>query len=389
MPISRRSLLAASAALPFAGRAFAQDGPVRIGVVAPFSGPFASYGKQFKEALDVSVALYGDSAGGKKFEFVMRDHEGPNAQAVRAVAQELIVKDKVQYISGFVYTPDALALAPLITEARVPCVIFNAATSGITEKSDFFVRTSFTLSQVTIPAAKYALERGFRKMVAAVSDYGPGIDGEGAFRKAFEAGSGQLLESIRMPLKTTDYGPFAQRIKQLAPEGLYVFLPVGPPSFSFVKAFVDNGLAAAGIRFLGTGETQETDLQAYGDAALGLETSYHYSAAHPSPANKVFVDQLAKLHPQSVASFASVGAFDGLYAIRKMIEATGGAADGAKAVDAVRGLAWESPRGPVKLDAKSRDIIQNVYIRVVEKGADGKLVNREIKTYETQTPSPS
>ena len=388
MLFTRRNLLAASATLPFVRAAFAADEAVRIGVVAPFSGAFSSYGKQFKEALDVSVALHGDTVAGRKLEFVLRDHEGPNAQAARAVAQELIVKDKVQYLSGFVYTPDALSLAPLLTESKVPCVIFNAATSGITEKSDFYVRTSFTLAQVTVPAAKYALERGFKRVATIVTDYGPGIDGETAFKKAFEGGGGTVPESIRMPLKTTDYGPFAQRIKQLAPEAIYVFLPVGPPSFSFVKAFVDNGLVAAGIKFLGTGETQETDLQAYGDAALGLETSYHYSAAHPSPANKVFTDQLAKLYPASVASFASVGAFDGLYAIRKMIEATNGQPDGAKAVDAVRGLAWESPRGPVKLDPKSRDIIQNVYIRKVEKGADGKLVNAEFKTYEAVAPSP-
>jgi branched-chain amino acid transport system substrate-binding protein len=374
-------LLALAATI--AGGAVHAQQVVKVGIVGPFSGPFASsFGTPFRQGVEAYVAQNGDKAGATRVEFVYRDLEAPNPERAKALAQELIVKEKVQYLGGFVFTPNALAVAPLIQSAKVPTVIFNASTSMILSKSDYFVRTSNTLPQVTVPVAKYALDMKVKRVVTAVSDYGPGVDAENAFRQTFQDGGGEIVESIRMPLNATDFGPFLQKVRGLKPDALFAFLPFGPPTVGFVKAFDDNGLKAAGVRFLGTSETQESDLQALGDAALKLETGYYYSAVHNSPQNKAFVETLAKV--KATPNPATVAAFDGTHVLYKMIEATGGTANGAKAIEAVKGLTWESPRGPMKIDAQTRDVVQNVYMRVVEKQADGRFVNRETKTYAAQ-----
>jgi branched-chain amino acid transport system substrate-binding protein len=237
---------------------------------------------------------------------------------------------------------------------------------------------------VTVPVAKYALEQGVKRVVTAVSDYGPGLDSEAAFKATFEAGGGQVLESIRMPINATDFGPFMQKVRSLKPDVLFGFLPAGPPTFGFVKAFNDNGLKSAGIKLFGTAEAWETELPSLGDAALGLVTGYHYSAAHDSPENKAYIASLAKVHPKAIPNPASVAAFDGARVIYKMIEATSGKPDPEKAMTAAKGFSFASPRGPVKIDPTTRDIVQNVYMRTVEKGPSGQLINREFKTYEAQ-----
>lgn len=358
---------------------------VKVGVIGPFSGPFAgAFGTPFKQGVEAYVALHGKAAGGHDIEFVWRDLPGPDPQKARGLAQDLIAKDKVQYLAGVVFTPNALAIAPLAQSAKVPMVIFNASTSVVVSKSDYFVRTSNTLPQVTVPVARYALDQGVKTVITVVSDYGPGIDAEKAFTQTFEQGGGQIVEKIRMPLSTTDFGPFLQKIRVSKPDALFTFLPFGPPTYGFVKAYNDNGLKEAGVKFLGTAETQESDLQALGDSAIGLETAYFYSAAHESAENRQFIEALGKVAPSAVPNPATVSAFDGTHVIYKMVEATQGKADGKAAVDAVKGMAWQSPRGPVSLDAKTRDIIQNVYMRRVERAADGKLVNREFQTFEAQ-----
>jgi len=375
----------AATALMFSASAWSA-GVVKVGVIGPFSGPFAgAFGTPFRQGVESYVATHGDKAGDTKIEFIYRDLAGPDPQKAKSLAQDLVVKDKVQYLAGVVFTPNAMAMAPLVQSAKVPLVIFNASTSVVVSKSDYFVRTSNTLPQVTVPVAKYALEHNVKSVVTIVSDYGPGIDAEKAFATTFQAGGGKVLESIRMPLSTSDFGPFLQKIRAVKPDALFTFLPFGPPTYAFVKAYNENGLKQDGVRFLGTSETQESDLQALGDSAIGLETAYFYSGAHDSAENKKFVAALAKLDPAAVANPATVSAYDGTHVIYKMVEATGGKADGAKAVAAVKGLAWESPRGPVRIDAETRDIIQNVYMRKVERDpASGKLVNREFKTYEAQ-----
>jgi len=358
---------------------------VKVGLIAPFSGPFAIYGKSWQEGIDVYRKQHGDTADGNKVEIVVRDLPEANPPQAKALAQELIVKEKVQYLAGIVFTPDALAVAPLAQQAKVPFVIFNAATSSIIDKSGYILRSSYTLPQVAVPSGLFAAEQGAKTIVTLVTDYAPGVDAEATFRKAFEARGGKVIESIRMPLSTTDFGPYMQRAKSGKPDGIFTFLPGGPPTFAFVKAYVDNGLRDAGIKFFGTGETQEFDLQQLGDAAIGIDTTFFYSAAHASKENDEFKRILAELHPGSLANPLNLEGYDGIHIIYHMIAATKGAQDGDKAIAAAKGFAWTSPRGNMKIDATTRDLFQDINVRQVAKDpASGKLFNKEIKTYPLQ-----
>lgn len=356
--------------------------PIKIGIVAPFSGPFAVYGENFKYGIEVLQKLKGARPGSQEIEIVYRDLPGPNPAEAKALTQELIVKDKVQYIGGFVFTPNALAAASTIQQGKVPTVIFNAAATGIPSKSDYMVRTSYTLWQITVPIAKYMLDDGIKTAVTLVSDYSPGLDAETSFKKVFEAGGGKVLYAIRVPLKATDFGPFMQRVKMLHPQAMYTFFPGGPVAIGVLKSYAENDLKSAGIRFVGSSETNEIDLQSIGGAAMGVETGSFYSAAHDSPENKAFVAALRELHPSAKASATSIEAYDGMDAIYRMIEGTSGKRDPAKAMATITGASWVSPRGPMKVDPVSRHVTQNVYIRVVERDAAGLLINKEIKTYE-------
>jgi branched-chain amino acid transport system substrate-binding protein len=358
---------------------------VKVGIIAPFSGPFAHYGTLFKAGAEAYLASQGGKLAGQNIELIYRDEGGPNPANTKTLAQELVVKDKVDYLGGIVFSPNAFAVAPVIQESKTPMVVFNAATSDITTKSDYYLRTSYTLWQVTVPIAQHAAKKGLKKVVTAVSDYAPGIDAENAFKAEFSKQGGQVVESIRMPIRTTDFAPFAQRIKASGAQAVYVFLPGGPPNLGFVKAFNENGLRQAGIEFLGTAETDEFDLQKFGDSALGLTTAFHYSAAHDSAANKAFVAAVAKVNKDAVINYATVGAWDGMYVIHKMIEATAGKRDGDKAMAAAKTLKWESPRGPVSIDPATRHITQNVYLRTVEKGPGGLLINKETQSFGAQS----
>lgn len=375
-------VLALAAALVAFG---AQAQTIKVGVIGPFSGPFAgSFGTPFKQGIEAYLVQHGKQVAGQTVEFVYRDLVAPDPQRARALAQELIVNEKVQYLAGFVFTPNALAVAPLVTEAKIPTIIFNASTSIVVSRSEFFVRTSNTLPQVSVPVAQYAIEKGVKTVVTVVSDYGPGVDAETSFKWAFEKAGGKVVETIRMPLNSTDFTPFLQRIRSIKPDALFAFLPYGPPTYNFVKSYSDNKLKADGIRFLGTGETQESDLQALGDPAIGLETGYFYSAAHESPQNKAFTEALQKVQKGAIPNPATVSAYDGVHVIYKMIEATNGKLDGEKAIAAVKGLKWESPRGPMLIDAKTRDVVQNLYMRRVERNAQGVLINKEFQTFPNQ-----
>lgn len=380
----RSALAGAVFAMTLSGGAAVAD-TIKVGVLAPFSGPFAMVGKTFREGIEVYQAKHGKTAGGHTVEFVYKDLQPGDVAQSKALAQELVVKEKVGYLGGFFFTPDALAVAPLIDEANIPAVIFNAATSVINEKSDRFVRTSFTLWQNTVPLAEHMAKEGIKKVVTAVSDYGPGIDGETAFKTTFTKAGGTVVDSIRMPVKSNDFAPFMQRIKDSGAEAIYAFLPAGPTTLAFAKAFNDTGLKAAGVKFFGPGDiTQEPDLPALGDAAEGLVTTFHYSAVHDSDLNREFRAKHKELFgSDDTVTFTSVGAYDGTHVIYKMIEAMDGKSDGLKAVDAVKGLAWESPRGPVKIDPDSRHLSQTIYLRVTER-KDGKLQNTEIGSFADQ-----
>jgi branched-chain amino acid transport system substrate-binding protein len=375
-----RLIVALAAMTVVAGVAAADT--IKVGIIGPFSGPFALQGKNFKAGVDAYLALNGAKVGGHEMEILYRDLQTPDPAKAKAIAQELIVKDKVQYLGGVYFTPNALAITPLLEQANVPLVIFNAATSAITQKSPYVVRTSFTLWQTAATMAKVAQERGVKTVITAVTDYGPGVDAETAFKKTFEQAGGKVVEAIRMPLRTTDFNPIMQRIKDAGAEAVFAFLPSGPPTLGFVKAYNENGLKERGVHFLATGDlTQECDLPAIGDPGIGILTTFHYAVSHKSAANEAFVKAATKaLGSADELTFPAVGAFDGMRVIAKMIETTGGKQDAAKAIAAVKGFAWESPRGPLKLDPETRSVTQNIYLRVVEKEG-GKLINKEIKTY--------
>jgi branched-chain amino acid transport system substrate-binding protein len=390
MKISRRNFTGLAGALALAGT-FGLGGAaaaetIKIGIIGPFSGPFALQGKNFQAGVEAWLAQNGKSVAGNEIEIVYRDLPTANPQQARALAQELIVKDKVQYLGGVYFTPDALAITPLLKQGNVPLVIFNAATSAIMTSSPLVVRTSFTTGQTTTPLGKAAVDRGIKKFVSAVTDYGPGVDAEGAFKKAVEAAGGQVVETIRMPLNTTEFSPIMQRIRDAGAQGVFAFLPSGPPTLGFVKSFNDTGLKQAGVKLFATGDlTQESDLPALGEAAAGMITGFHYATSHDSEANRKFVEAGEKaIGGPGQLTFPAVGAYDGMYVIAKMIAATAGKQDAEKAVEAVKGLAWESPRGPVKIDPETRHITQTIYLREVAKDAKGNWINKEIQSFPEQ-----
>lgn len=357
---------------------------VKVGIIAPMSGPFSQVGKYWSESVQAFQKLHGKTVAGHTIEIVYRDLPEVNPAQAKALAQELIIKEKVQYLGGLYFTPDAIAVGQIAEQAKIPTIIFNAATSSILDKSQYLLRTSYTLPQVTVPVARYAIEKGIKKVALIISDYAPGHDSEKAFIEAFVNGGGTIVEKIRVPLKTTDFGPYMQTAKLAKPDAIFVFMPGGPPTYGVVKAYNDNGLKAAGIKFLGTGETLESDLPALGDGAIGIETGLHYSPMHPSPKNEAFVKAVHDLFPKTVITTINVPAYDGMYVISRMVESTNGQRNGEKAIAAAKGLKWESPRGPVQISPQSRELIQNVYIRVVDRDKNGTLVNREFMQYDNQ-----
>jgi branched-chain amino acid transport system substrate-binding protein len=377
-------LLSVVAVLAMTGTAASAD-VIKVGVIGTMSGPYALFGQNFKMGIDAWVAQHGSKVGEHQVEFVYRDEESPNPAKSKALAQELLVKDKVQYLAGLYFTPDAMAVAPLLEESRTPLVVLNAATSAIVEKSPYIVRTSFTMWQNTVPAAHVARKNGSNKVAIAVSDYGPGIDAENAFKKTFEADGGTVAEAIRMPLNTTDFSPIMQRIKDSGADTIFTFLPAGPPTLGFVKAYIDNGLKAAGVKLMSTGDVvTEPDLPNIGDSGIGILSTYHYAVSHASPENQAFLDQIVKDGGKlDEVTMTSVAAYDGARLIYKMIEATDGQRDPDKAIAAVKGMQWISPRGPVSIDPDTRHIRQNVYLREIAK-QDGKLINKEIQTFDAQ-----
>ncbi|WP_230530931.1 ABC transporter substrate-binding protein [Microvirga roseola] len=381
-----KTLLGVAIGALLMGSVSAMAETVKVGIIGPFSGPFALQGKNFQAGVEAYMALNGKSVEGNDIEVIYRDLPTANPAQARALAQELVVKDKVQYLGGVYFTPDAMAITPLLKQANTPLVIFNAATSAIMNTSPLVARTSFTTAQTTTPLGQVAFDDGVKMAITVVSDYGPGIDAENAFKKAFEAAGGEVVETIRMPMNTTDFSPIMQRVKDSGAGGLFAFLPSGPPTLGFVKAYNETGLKQGNIKFFAPGDlTQESDLPALGEAAEGLRTSFHYSVSHDSPENTKFVEAAGKAigNPEQL-SFPAVGAYDGMHLIYKMIEAADGKQDAQKAIDAVKGLSWTSPRGPVTIDPETRHITQNIYLREVAKGPDGKYYNKKIKTFPNQ-----
>ncbi len=364
---------------------------IKVGVLLELSGPFAAQAKQIANGIKAYVHVHGDHVAGKKVELVFRDTTGPAPDLAKRLAQELVTRDKVSFLAGFVLTPNAMAVAPIATEAKVPTIIMNAATSAITTKSPYIARVSFTLPQVTAPIAEWAAKNKLKKVYTLVSDYGPGNDAEATFKKVFTAHGGEVVGSVKVPLKNPEFSPFIQRIKDAKPEAVFIFVPAGEASVAFMKAFAERGLAAAGIKLIGTGDLTDDDvLPAMGDPALGVITTHHYSAAHKSPENDAFKKAFAAVAgPDARGSFMAVGGFDGMQVIYEVIaklakpgkpEAKSEAQiDGDQAMQVIKGMAIKSPRGPISIDPATRDVIQNVYVRKVEK-VGGKLFNVELET---------
>jgi branched-chain amino acid transport system substrate-binding protein len=351
--------------------------PVKIGLVLPMSGPFAAYGQQIENGVRLYLKQHGDTYAGRKVELLVKDDTGVAPEISKRVAQELVVGDRVDILAGFGLTPSAFAVAPIATEAKKPMIVLNAATSAVTTKSDYIIRTSMTLPQVTAPIASWAAKNGIHKVFTVVADYGPGHDAEAQFKKTFEAAGGEVVGEVRSPVKNPDFAPFLQKVKDTRPDAVFLFVPAGEQGVGFMKGFAERGLAKAGIKVIATGDlTAELVLDAIGDPALGVITSFHYAESHDSPENKAFTQAWYQAYGSNRPDFMAVAGYDGMHLIAEALKKTGGSTDGDKFIEAAKGMHWISPRGPISIDPATRDIVQTVYIRKVEKVGD-KLQNIE------------
>lgn len=378
MDSGKRTFLKATTATALAwrtGMAAAQNKAFKIGLLLPMTGPFASTGRQIENGVRLYMAQFGDKVAGRTVELVIKDDTGV-PDVTKRLAQELVVNDKVDVLAGFGLTPLALATAPIATQSKTPMVVMAAATSIITESSPYIVRTSMTLPQVTLGVAEWAPKNNIRRVVTLVTDYGPGYDAEKTFRDRFLLNGGQILAELRVPLRNPDYAPFLQKVRDLKPDALFVFVPAGAGSV-LLKQFAERGLDKAGIKLIGEGSVADDEiLNDMGDVALGLVTSHPYSASHDSPANRKFVPAFMKQSNGIRPNFFGVSAYDGMRVIYEAIKVTKGQGDGQALVNAMKGQIFESPRGPIYIDGQTRDIVQNVYIRRVER-VNGQLYNVE------------
>lgn len=348
----------------------------KIGLILPMTGQQATTGKQIEAAARLFMAQNGDKVAGRKIELIIKD-DGGIPDAAKRIAQELVVNDKVGVLGGFGLTPLALATAPIATQSKTPMVVMAAATSIITEASPYIVRTSFTLAQCSVAMGDWAPKNGIKRVVTLVSDYGPGIDAERFFKERFLLNSGQVIESLRVPLRNPDFAPFLQKVRDLKPDALFVFVPSGAGA-AVMKQFLERGMDKAGIKLIGTGDlTDDDQLNDMGDGSLGVVTSHHYSAMHPTAVNKKFVEAFKKANHGMRPNFMAIGGYDGMRVIYEALKNTkGGQGGGDALLAAMKGQIFESPRGQIFIDAQTRDIVQNIYLRRVEK-KDGELYNVE------------
>ncbi|MCF8211920.1 MAG: ABC transporter substrate-binding protein [Rhodoferax sp.] len=358
-----------------AGHVLAQDNVFKIGLILPMTGQQATTGRQIEAAARLYMAQNGDMVAGKKVQLIVKD-DTSIPDVTKRLAQELVVNEKVNVLAGFGITPSALATASIATQSKTPQVVMAAATSSITEASPYIVRTSFTLPQASVSLAEWAPKNGIKKVVSLVSDYGPGIDAEKYFKERLILNGGQVIESLRVPLRNPDFAPFLQKVRDLKPDALFVFVPSGAGA-AVMKQFLERGMDKAGIRLIGTGDVTDDDqLNDMGDGAIGVVTSHHYSAAHPSAVNKKFVEAFGKANKGMRPNFMAVGGYDGMRVIYEALKVTKGQGGGDALLAAMKGQIFESPRGPMFIDAQTRDVVQNIYLRKVER-KDGQLYNVE------------
>jgi len=355
---------------------------VKIGLINTYSGPMASNGDQIQKAVDLFMKLNESKLPkGVKLEIIKRDDTGINPETAKRLAQELIVREKVDIITGVVWTPNAAAIAPLTAEAKVPFIIMNAATSMLTTLSPYIARTSMTLWQSSYPMGEWAAKK-YKTAYIAVSDFGPGHDAQDAFNKSFKGGGGTIVGNVRMPPPTSDFAPYLQRVKDAKPDALFVFVPAGKSATALMKTFGDLGLGQAGIKLIGPGDiTTDEELPNMGDVPVGVVTMFHYSAAGERPANKTFVAEYKKAYgPNASPNFISVGAWDAMQAIFDVVIQQKGKLNPDKTMAILK--TWKnpnSPRGPISIDPETRDIVQNEYVREVRK-VGGITANIEMET---------
>jgi branched-chain amino acid transport system substrate-binding protein len=384
MKLALTSLALAAACTLTSFSAFAQQ-TIKVGMVLPMSGPYADYGNQISRGAKLYMLRHGDTVAGKKIELIIKDDTGIAPEVSKRLSQELMNNDKVDILAGYGLTPSALSTAPIATQGKRPMVVMNAATSSITTKSPYIVRTSHTLPQLSAPMAKWAAQNGINKVYTLVADYGPGIDAETSFKAAYEALGKQVVDGVRVPVKNLDFGPFIQRIKDAKPDAVFLFIPPGEATINFMKSWLERGLEKQGVKLLGTGDlTDDSLLEAIGKSALGVISTGHYSAAHDSALNKEFVSGYAKAYgDKSRPNFMAVAGYDGMAAIYQALKKTNGDASPDAFMAAVKGAKWESPRGMISIDPETRDIIQTVYVRRVEM-VRGKIYNVEFDKFPDQ-----
>ncbi len=349
---------------------------LKVGVILPYSGPFADAANQLQAGIDLYIAKHGDTVAGKKIEIIKKDTGGPAADVAQRMAQELVVRDGVDIIAGFALTPEALGAAPVATEAQKLMVVMNAATSIVTEQSPYIVRTSVTIPQLNTAFGQWAFEEaGVKQAYTLVADYGPGHDAEKAFAKGFSDAGGTVLGSDRTPVANPDFSAFVQRVKDANPEAVYIFVPGGAQPAAIGKALVDRGLAPPATKIFAQGElTHPEALESMGETAKGIITTFHYTLERDDPLNNEFVAGYREANNGRSPDLFSIGGYDGMHLIYEALKKTNGDASGDALVEAAKGMSWDSPRGPMSIDPETRDVVQTVYIREIQE-VDGKLQN--------------
>src|SRR6516164_668049 len=359
-------------------RSAAAQEVVKVGIVIPMTGTSAAVGREISDATKLYVAQHGNTVAGKKIDLIIKDDQSVPDNAKR-LAQELIVTDKVHFL-GAGLTPSAMSMAPIATEGKVATVVMVSGTSVVTDRSPYYVRTSFTLGQQSGIIADWAIQNGSKKAVCIVTDWTPGAEASKVFDQHFIKGGGQVLDTLKVPLANPDFAPFLQRARDLQPDTLFVFVPAGQAG-TLARQFAERGLDKSGIKLIGPGDiVDDDDLPGTGDTLLGVVTAGIYSAAHPSSINKDYVAAYARATGHR-ANFISVGGYDGMHLIYSVLEKTGGKIDADAVVTAMKGMKWESPRGPISIDPRTRDIVQNVYIRKIDK-LDSEPWAVEFATFE-------
>ena len=378
-------LLAISLAVMTVGAGPISADTVKVGVILPYSGPNAQLGQQLDRGMELYRKHHSDASGGHQIELIKRDSTGPKPDVAKRLAQELITRDKVNILAGVVYSNNALAIADLSRKAKIPFVIMNAGAAVITTKSPYIARVSFTMWQSAYPLGKYARDKmGIKTVAVAYANYAPGKDSKNAFVEAFTAAVGKVVADIPFPFpKIPDFTPFLQRIKDTKPDALYVFVPGGKWATGLMKTYGALGMREAGIQLIGPGDlTQDSELPNMGDVPLGLTTIHHYSAAAERPENRQFVKAWKEAYgADSTPDYFGVQGWDGMAAVYAMVAKLGGKVDGPRAMAALKGWRYDSPRGPIMIDPETRDIVGNQYLRTVKK-RDGNLANVEFETIE-------